>query len=308
MVAALEETIPLFPRRRLLGSASGSATSIRRGGRADIASSRPYQPGDPLRAIDWNASARLSSARQSDEFIVRERFAEEMPTVVLVADRRPEMALYGAELPFLSKPAAMRAAARILVASAVAQRALVAYVDHATWEPPRPYADVWSTTPQERVDAYLDGDFSAPEDTVQRSLEFLADVRSSVPLGSFVFVLGDFIAPTPPGVWAYAVNHGWDVVPVIIQDPVWEQSFPQIDGVLISLADTRRGRTRRVRLDADEVTARRAENEGRLAALQRDFLRLDLDPVLVSDDDQSVVHATLLAWTQTRMAAKGRAR
>jgi uncharacterized protein (DUF58 family) len=304
VVAAVEETIPLFPRRRLLGSASGGATSIRRGGRADIASSRPYQPGDPLRAIDWNASARLSSARQSDEFIVRERFAEEMPTVVLVADRRPEMALYGAQLPFLSKPAAMRAAARILVASAVAQRALVAYLDHETWEPPRPQADVWSTTPQERVDAYLDGDFSAPEGTVQRSLEFLADVRSSLPLGSFVFVLSDFIALTPLGTWAYAVNHGWDVVPVIIQDPVWEQSFPQIDGVLISLADARRGRARRVRLDADEVAARRAENEARLAALQHGFLRLDLDPVLVSHHDESLVHATLLAWTQTRMTAK----
>jgi hypothetical protein len=218
------------------------------------------------------------------------------------------MALYGAELPWLSKPAAMRAATHILAASAIAQRAPVAYLDHETWEPPRAHVDAWSTTPQDRVNAHLDGGFSAPADTVQRSLEFLADVRSSVPLGSFVFVLSDFTAPTPVAAWAYVVNHGWDVVPVIIQDPVWEQSFPQIDGVVVSLADARRGHTRRVRLGADEVAARRAENEGRLAALRRDFLRLDLDPVLVSDDDRSVVHATLLAWTQTRMTAKGRAR
>jgi uncharacterized protein (DUF58 family) len=305
-VTAVAETIPLFPRRRLLGSASGGATSIRRGGRADVASSRPYHPGDPLRAIDWKSSARLSSARNRDEFIVRERFAEEMPTVVLVVDRRPEMALYDDGLPWLSKPAAMRAAARILSASAVAQRALVAYVDDTTWEPPRAQASVWSTTLEQRVDDYLGGEFAAPDDTVQRSLEFLGDVRGSVPLGSFIFVLSDFIAPTPIRAWAHVVDHGWDVVPVIVQDPVWEQSFPQIDGVLVSLADARGGGTRRVRLDADEVAARRAENEARLAALRSGFLRLDLDPVLLSDDTEAAVHGTLLAWTHTRSGGKVR--
>jgi uncharacterized protein (DUF58 family) len=301
-VTAAAETIPLFPRRRLLGSATGGATSLRRGGRADVASSRPYHPGDPLRSIDWPSSARLSSARNRDEFIVRERFAEEMPTVVLVVDRRPEMALYGEELPWLSKPAAMRAAARILAASAIAQRALVAYVDDETWEPPRAQANVWSTTLQQRVDGYLEGAFDAPEDTVERSLEFLSDVRSSVPLGSFIFVLSDFTAETPVRAWAHVVDHGWDVVPVIVQDPTWEQSFPQIDGVLVSLGDARGGHPRRVRLDADEVAARRDANRARLASLQTDFLRLDLDPVLLSDDAEPAVHATLLAWTQTRIA------
>jgi uncharacterized protein (DUF58 family) len=305
VVSAVADTIPLFPRRRLLGSASGGATSVRRGGGTDIASSRPYHPGDPLRTIDWKSSARLSSARQSDEFIVRERFADEIPTLVLVVDRRPEMALYDAALPWLSKPLAVRAAARILAASAVAQRASVGYVDHTTWVPPRARSDVWSTAPYERVVAYLGGEFSAPEDTVERSLDFLSDVRSSVPLGSFVFVLSDFAAATPVAAWAHAVDHGWDVVPVIIQDPTWEQSFPQIDGVVITLADAHDGRPRPVRLDADEVAARRADNEARLAELQRDFLRLDLDPVLLSDDDESVVHGTLLEWTQMRMGARG---
>ena len=255
--------------------------------------------------IDWKSSARLSSARQSDEFIVREHFAEETPTVVLVMDRRPEMALYPADLPWLSKPMASRAAARIIAASAMARRGPLAYVDYERWEAPRTQSNVWSTTPAERIDAYLDGEFSAPQDTVRRSLELLADMRSSVPLGSFVFVLSDFTAPTPLGAWASAVDHGWDVVPVIIQDPVWEQSFPQIDGVLISLADAHGDRTRPVRLDADEVAERRAENEARLAELRFGFLRLDLDPVLVSDDDERAVHATLLAWTQNRMSAKG---
>src|SRR2546423_14658829 len=102
----------------------GGYTSVRRGEGSDIASSRPYQPGDHFHTIDWKSSARLSSARGSDEFIVRERFSEEMPRAVVVADRRPEMALYPDDLPWLSKPAAVSAAAALIVATPLNQRGL----------------------------------------------------------------------------------------------------------------------------------------------------------------------------------------
>jgi uncharacterized protein (DUF58 family) len=305
--AAIAEAIPLYPRRRLLGSAYGGATSLRRGGRADIASSRPYQPGDHFRTIDWKASARLSSARNSDEFVVRERFADEMPCVVIVVDRRPEMALYPADLPWLEKPAALRAAARVLVASALDQRALIAYLDDKRWEPPSAQVSAWRAGLAERLDTFLAEDFDAPQDTVDTSLDFLSTVQSSVPIGSFVFVLSDFIAPTRPEAWARTVEHGWDVVPVIIQDPVWEQSFPPIDGVMVGFADAAGARTRRVRLSPDEVAARRAENESRLTEIRRQFVRLELDPVVVSVDEPAAVHATLLDWTQARLSSRGMA-
>jgi uncharacterized protein (DUF58 family) len=319
VVAATADAIPLYPRRRLLGSASGGATSIRRGGRADVASSRPYRPGDHFRTIDWKSSARLSSARRSDEFIVRERFAEEVPAVVIVVDRRPAMALYPPELPWLQKPAAVRAAARVLVASALNQRALVAYLDYAThpgetdagtpfWEQPRAQANVWRTGLRDRLDEYLRSEFDAPEDNVERALEFLSTRRSTVPIGSFVFVLSDFIVPTPADAWAHAVDRGWDVVPVIVQDPVWEQSFPEIDGVAVSLTDARGARPRRVRLGAPDVKERRRLNEDRLDMLRRDFVRLGLDPVLVGASGREAVRSTLLEWTQARLGAGKRLR
>ena len=43
--------------------------------------------------MDWAASARLSAARGTDEFIVRERFADEAPRVVVLVDRRPSMGI-----------------------------------------------------------------------------------------------------------------------------------------------------------------------------------------------------------------------
>ena len=316
MVAAPADLIPLYPRRRLLGTAPGGATSLRRGGRADLASSRPYRPGDHFRTIDWKSSARLSSARQSDEFIVRERFADETPAVVLVVDRRPEMALYPPDLPWLHKAAAVRAVACVLAASALNQRALLAYLDFGThhgeseagtpyWEPPRAQANVWRSTLRERLDNYLDQDFDAPEDNIERALAFLGTVRGSVPIGSFLFVLSDFIAPTPPEAWGHAVDRGWDVVPVIVQDPVWEQSFPPIDGVMVALADARGDGARPVRLQRAEVEERRAHNEARLRTLRSDFLRLGLDPVVVDDAHPSAVHATLLDWANGRLSGRG---
>jgi hypothetical protein len=314
VVATTADAIPLYPRRRLLGTASGGPTSLRRGGRADVASSRPYRPGDHFRTIDWKSSARLSSARQSDEFIVRERFAEEMPAVVIVVDRRPEMALYPEDLPWLHKPAAVRAAADVLVASALNQRASVAYLDFAThsgetdagtayWEPPAAQANVWGAGLRDRLDDHLGRPFDAPADNVATALEFLTTIRGALPVGSFVFVLSDFIEPTPAEHWGRAVDRGWDVVPVIIQDRVWEQSFPEIDGVVLSIGDARGSRPRPVRLDAREVAERRRANEARLEELRREFGRLGLDPVVIGDDAPDAVHAALLEWTQARVGA-----
>ena len=93
--------------------------------------SRPYRPGDHLAWIDWAASARLSAARGTDEFVVREYLAQEAPRAAIVVDRRPSLGLFGPESPWLDKPAAVLAAAEAIAASAVAALGEVAYLDHA---------------------------------------------------------------------------------------------------------------------------------------------------------------------------------
>jgi hypothetical protein len=310
------ETVPLIPRRRLVGSAFGGFTSIRRGEGTDIASSRPYEPGDHFRTIDWKASARLSAAHGSDEFIVRERLSEEMSRVVLVVDRSPEMALYPRELPWLHKPAAVAAAVELIVASAVNQRALVGYVDLARregesdeytpfWQPPRPAAGAWQGDLGERMLGFLQTGWDAPSENVALALEFLITVRSSIPIGAFVFVVSDFTAPVASDVWLRALEQGWDLVPVIVQDPVWEQSFPRIDGVLTAVTDPGTGRIHRVRLSSDEVEARRRANEERLASLTTDFGGLGFDSILVDRDDRDSVHETFMDWSENRILLRG---
>src|SRR5437763_10547446 len=99
-------------------------TSVRRGAGSDVAGSRPYRPGDDAHAIDWAASARLSSAHGADEFIVREYLAEEAPRVVVLSDRRPAMSLFPRPLPWLDKPEAMRQGAGINVEASIADAGL----------------------------------------------------------------------------------------------------------------------------------------------------------------------------------------
>src|SRR5512134_3594989 len=115
--------------------------SLRRGSGSDIAGSRPYRPGDDIDAIDWATSAKLSTARGSDEFVVRERFAEQAPKIVIVCDRRPEMSFFGAPFPWLDKPQAMRTVVELILASAGAVGGFVGYLDYADgdthWRQPK---------------------------------------------------------------------------------------------------------------------------------------------------------------------------
>jgi uncharacterized protein (DUF58 family) len=250
--------------------------------------------------IDWNASAKLSSARASDEFIVRERYADEAPRVVIVADRRPAMSLFPPGLPWLSKSAAMATAAEIITESAVRARGLVGYLDYAQGEPfwrsPRSQREA-----QRLEDAHLVfPDFHAPENTLMLAFEHLGFMRGSLPPGTFVFVLSDFIAPTPVDVWLRAHEHRWDVVPVVIQDRTWEQSFPNVAGTSVPIVDAASGRLATLRLTEEEVQARRERNERRVRDLLDMFLSLGLDPILLSSSDVEDVYRAFVEWADQR--------
>src|SRR5260221_14139050 len=99
---------PLVPRRRVTGLPFGDLPSRRRGPGSDVIGSRPYEPRDPVSTIDWFATARLSAASGGDDFVVRDRAADEAPRVARVFDRRPAMGLYPAPPPWPPKPGARR--------------------------------------------------------------------------------------------------------------------------------------------------------------------------------------------------------
>jgi uncharacterized protein (DUF58 family) len=295
-------TFPLVPRRRLVGLPFGDLPSRRRGYGSDVIGTRPYQIGDAVSTIDWFASARLSAATGRDEFIVRDHAADEAPRVVLVCDRRPAMGICEPALPWLSKPRTVVETTAALVASALAARADVASLDYGEgephWLPPGRRDIPWFV--QERQ---ATASFDASEDNITVGLSFLGRLRD-LPTGTFVFVLSDFLAPPPADAWLEAAARGWDLVPVVIQDPVWEQSFPDVGSVAVPVADPRTGRSELVRLSRREVLDLKRKNAERLVELLSEFVSLDLQPVLLGTSDPYEIDRAFVEWAELRRMSR----
>ena len=305
-MANAELTFSLVPKRRLIGLAFGAMHSARRGTGSDVAGSRPYLPGDDVDTIDWAGSAKLSAARGQDEFIVRERYADEAPYVACVCDRRPEMAHVETHLPWLSKPAAMRVALGLIERAVVNARGFLAYLDFASGDP------YWVPPTTVRAAPAIGGSdgradlYQAPPGAMAHALIHLTEHRRVLPAGSFVFLLSDFLEPLTAEGWLGAIESRWDVVPVVIQDPVWEQSFPDVSGMAFPFADPRTGRVAHLRLTPNEVSVRRARNEERLRALLDNLRDLSIEPILLSDHEPDHVLQAFAAWTDQRLAQTGR--
>jgi hypothetical protein len=301
-----ELTFPLVPRRRLIGLAFGSVHSARRGTGSDVASSRPYEVGDDVDAIDWAASAKLSAARGTDEFIVRERYAEEAPRVVIVCDRRPAMELYPPGLPWLSKPKAMFEAGAMIADSTAKARGLIGYLDLAGgdpeqpfWRPPHGQADFWRVKESHLVWP----EYQAPPDNLDHAFSFLVPLRRALPAGTFVFVLSDFLERPSAETWSTILEHPWEIVPVVIQDPVWEQSFPDVSSVVVPMAEPNSGKIRLVRLSRREARERRDANERRMEEIISELEALGLEPIVIRTTNRDEIFTEFLEWVEGRQVA-----
>jgi uncharacterized protein (DUF58 family) len=276
---------------------------VRRGVGSDVASTREYRPGDDVAWMDWAASARLSAARGKDEFIVRERYADEAPRVVVVADRRPSMSIRSSTLRRLDKPQALLEAISLIGQSATAARSLTGYLDYADgeahWRAPR--------TEARAAPGSYERNFHAPHDSVSRALEFLAEHRRDLPTQAFVFVLSDFVLPPDLAVWQRALEHRWELVPVLIQDPVWERSFPDVGGITVAYADPETGTVHPVYLTRREALRLRDAHERRWEERVRAFRSLGVEPVVVHSHDAGDVLGAFLRWADLRQMWRGAA-
>jgi hypothetical protein len=116
--------------------------------------------------------------------------------------------------------------------------------------------------------------------------------------------VSDFLAPPPPETWLDATARGWDVVPVIVQDPAWEQSFPDVGGVAVPIRDPSSGRAGLVRLSRREARALRSRNETRLARLREELVSLDLEPVVLGTSDPFDIDRAFVEWAESRRLSR----
>lgn len=257
-----DPVVPLVPRRRIAGLPYGDSSSVRRGGPYDRIGSRPYRPGDDPRRIDRHASARLSSVSDRDELIVREHNAEERPTVGLGVDPGPTMTLHPPDLPWLHKPSAVAEVERIVQASAQRIRSRLVRLESLASE----------------------------------------ELPASLGRGSIVFWVSDFLDFPTDETWEHLLARDWDVVPVVLQDPTWEQSFPDVSGVCLPLANPH-GRLQPTLLGRRDALRRRDENQARFASIVARLEDLGLEPILLDTSDPDAVLEGLLAWAGGRRTA-----
>ena len=217
-----------------------------------------------------STGARARGSRppaRRDEFVVRERYAEEAPRVVVLCDRRPSMALYEPPFPWLSKPAARargdradrpqrrgrerrRRLPRLCGGDGSRRRAVLAAAARARSR--------CSGSRRGRTSSRLR---RARRRARSSGLEFLGRFRSELSSGTFVFVISDFLAAvSPSAAWLTAAARRWEVVPVVVQDPIWEQSFPEFGSLVVPLARPRTGAAAR---GADLASARLAARQRR---------------------------------------------
>ncbi len=214
------------------------------------------------------------------------------------------MGLYPDWSPWLAKPRAARVAAEAIVTSAIAARGAVGYLDSASprggsarpfWISPR------GRSPLELIEARVrTARFDADGDSLLRGIEFLARSASSLGPGSFVFVVSDFLDRQPDTLWLTGLARRWEFVPVVIQDPVWEQSFPSVGPVVLPVADPRDGAILEVRFKRSEARAERKRREVARSDLLRSLASLGLDPVLIDRSEPDSVHQAFLQWAERR--------
>jgi hypothetical protein len=211
------------------------------------------------------------------------------------------MGIRTSPLRSLDKPQALLEVIDLIGLSARVARSLTGYVDHAEgevyWRPPRSKRIIGPGT--------YDRPFRAPEDAVTLGLQHLRRHRRELPTQAFVFVVSDFLVPPDMYEWQRAAEQLWELVPVIVQDPVWERTFPDVGGITISYADPKTGAVVPVYLTRREAAERREANEGRVAELTASFRTLGIEPVMVGSERPDEVLSAFLRWADLRVMARG---
>jgi uncharacterized protein (DUF58 family) len=252
--------------RRLVNDVfSGRYASGFRGQGMEFAEVREYLPGDDVRAIDWNVTARLGHP-----YI--KRFVEERElTVLLVVDASASLD-FGSRGSFKNELAARVAA--VLAFTALRQGdkvGLMLFTDRVEhFRPPRKsrshalgvIRDILAFRPQGRGTS------------LKTALETLSRVQRR---RAVVFVISDFLDAGYDHALAVAARRH-DLVAVPVSDP-WEDRFPT--GVRILTEDAETGRTVMVNRPVDTNGAIRE-------ALEKRFRRAGIEAVFLTTGEPFV--------------------
>ncbi len=260
--------IEIVTSRKANEQLAGQYHSVFKGRGMSFEDVRLYQPGDEIRFIDWNVSARAN-----DVYV--KRFVEERElTIMLMVDVSASLR-FGSRQELKREVAAMLGA--LLAFSAVKNNdrvGLILFSDEVErFVPPkkgrkhvlRILAEILTWKPRGR------------KTNLAVPLEYLSRVSRRQ---AIAFLLSDFQAPIDDYVTPLRiVSRRHDVVPVVIRDPM-ETELPSIG--LVPFEDLETGETTWVDTSSRGVRQRfRERNEAELARLLQTFRKYKLDAIPV---------------------------
>jgi len=281
--------IEITTRRAVLDTLAGGYHSVFKGRGMAFAEVRPYQPGDEIRSIDWNVTARMG-----DPFV--KVFAEERELTALIAVDRSASQEAGMSAQAKAEVAAEVAGLLVFSALANGDRAgLMLFTDHIErYVPPRRgrkhglrlITEVLAFKPQGRGT------------DLSQALGHLARVQHR---RAVVFVVSDFLAEGYESALA-VVARRHDVIPVVLTDPI-EEGLGALQGVWpvqdaetgeIELVDFSDARTRATYIELANSFRERREKL---------FRKLSLDAVRVRPGDDYVAPLAALFRARARRRA-----
>ncbi len=261
--------IRILTRRLLDERLSGDYHSVFKGQGIEFDEARPYQPGDDVRAIDWNVTARMG-----EPFV--KRFSEERElTVLFMVDVSGSQSFGSAGRSKAARAAELTALLAMAALSNQDKVGLLLFSDRVVKSlPPRK----GRTAVQRLVREVLAAEETHEGTDIRAALRFVSATQRRK---AVVFLVSDFQdAGYVRDLTAFARRH--DVIACRIADPA-ERDLPDVG--LVELWDPETHRT--VLADTSSAALRRrfAEEAVRVRAEQeRDFRRAGVDLIDLSTD------------------------
>ena len=281
--------IELYSARKIRNLRIGPYTSPLRGPGFDFDEHRLYRPGEDVRRIDWNVTARMNAP------YLRQTHAERELNVVAALDLSPSMAFGSSRY---SKKEVMTFIAASILFSATSDQINVGFLAFADrvlhWAPPRRAGGRAWLLLEELWELEATGSRTAMLPAIERLVTTLRSM-------TIVCLVSDFI--TDEDVFGsralrmLASHH--DVVAIVPEDP-GETALPVGRGT-IQLRDPESGRGLAVRLNAGTRHAYRDAVAQRRQAIVDACYRVPIDCVFVPSDEP-VMEPLLNLFARRRLA------
>jgi uncharacterized protein (DUF58 family) len=263
--------LEIYTARKMRNLRAGTYTSRSRGPGFDFDEHRPYRPGDDVRRIDWNATARLHQP------FVRETHAERELNVIVALDVSASMGFGTARL---DKKELMLYVAGCVAFSAAADQinlGLLAFGDRVLhyWPPRRSKGRTWRALDELwALDAGVGPTAIAPVATF---------LHTRLRQASVVFLVSDFLTGESlrdvPALRPLTFAH--DVVAIVVEDPSEAVLFAAHGEVRVR--DPESGVRRRLALTFRTKQRYARQMAERRARLADDFYGVGMDHVFLMD-------------------------